>query len=228
MLIIPVVDIKNGVVVHASGGNRSTYQPIESLLCSTSKPEDVIRAMIKVTEKMNPAHLFYIADLDAIESNGDNFQLISDLCLKFRGITFWIDAGFQSKEQLENWKQIPNIQPVIGSESHKDLGTLKYLLSSETILSLDFRNGKLLGPKELLNRSDLWPEKIIVMALDAVGCGKGVAHDLINLIRHQKLDNKIFAAGGVRSKADLHQLEQTGIEGVLLATALHTGKLAFH
>jgi phosphoribosylformimino-5-aminoimidazole carboxamide ribotide isomerase len=43
--VVPVLDLKDGAVVHARMGRRSQYRPIETPLSSTSKPVDVTRGL---------------------------------------------------------------------------------------------------------------------------------------------------------------------------------------
>jgi uncharacterized protein related to proFAR isomerase len=68
MEVIPVIDLKDGVVVHARMGMRSAYAPIETPLSPTSQPNDVARGMLSIF----PFRKLYVADLDAIEHKGDN------------------------------------------------------------------------------------------------------------------------------------------------------------
>jgi phosphoribosylformimino-5-aminoimidazole carboxamide ribotide isomerase len=60
--IIPVVDLKGGVVVRARMGRREEYRPIETPLAPTSDPVDVARGLLSV----HPFATLYVADLDAI------------------------------------------------------------------------------------------------------------------------------------------------------------------
>ena len=41
MQIIPVMDISNGLVVHAINGERQNYKSIKSQICSSALPSDV-------------------------------------------------------------------------------------------------------------------------------------------------------------------------------------------
>ena len=63
MDVIPVIDIKNGQVVHAQGGRRDSYRPIRTPLSPTSAPADVAAGLLRLA----PFRNLYIADLDAIE-----------------------------------------------------------------------------------------------------------------------------------------------------------------
>ena len=48
MEVIPVLDLKGGVVVHARMGQRDQYRPIETPLAPTSKPADVARGLLAI------------------------------------------------------------------------------------------------------------------------------------------------------------------------------------
>ena len=92
MQIIPVIDLLNGAVVHAQQGQRHTYQPIKSLLTHSSKPLDIVAALLNVY----PFSQLYIADLNAIQQSGDNFNVIRTIAQKFPQLKLWIDAGIHS------------------------------------------------------------------------------------------------------------------------------------
>ena len=68
MDVIPVIDLKGGVVVHARRGDRARYRPIESPLSPTATPLDVVTGLMA----LHPFRRLYIADLDAIGGTGDN------------------------------------------------------------------------------------------------------------------------------------------------------------
>ena len=78
--IIPAIDLKDRLVIHASGGARSDYQPIETPLGPADDPITLARALLSVTG--SPA--LYVADLDAIEGSGNHFELCRDLANALR------------------------------------------------------------------------------------------------------------------------------------------------
>lgn len=227
MRIIPVVDLKNGQVVHAIRGDRLNYQPVQSTICSTSNPADVIAALLDASQ----AKTVYIADLDAINNpdiqSGNNFQIIEQLCSQYHDITFWIDAGFNSLDQIRHWHQIHNFRPVIGTESHKDIDSLLGILKPDYILSLDFKDNVLCGPDKILNQSENWPDDVIIMSLNTVGSQQGPDLNLINQIKLSGPRRHLYAAGGIRNQSDIMRLEQIGVQGALIATAFHAGLLSF-
>jgi uncharacterized protein related to proFAR isomerase len=94
------------------------------------------------------------------------------------------------------------------------------------VLSLDYRGGRLLGNPEIERRIELWPNRLILMTLDRVGTGGGPDIDSLRRLRERAASRAVFAAGGVRSEADIIALEEAGIAGALVATALHDGRLS--
>ncbi len=48
MEIIPVIDVRNGTVVHARMGRRDEYRPLETNLSRTSDPIDVVRGLFSI------------------------------------------------------------------------------------------------------------------------------------------------------------------------------------
>ncbi|HKM59743.1 MAG TPA: HisA/HisF-related TIM barrel protein, partial [Candidatus Bathyarchaeia archaeon] len=61
MKVIPVIDILNGIVVHAVRGKRREYQPLQSSICNSIEPLEIAK-----TFKTLGFSELYIADLDAI------------------------------------------------------------------------------------------------------------------------------------------------------------------
>jgi phosphoribosylformimino-5-aminoimidazole carboxamide ribotide isomerase len=134
MDIIPVIDLKGGAVVHARGGRRDEYRPIETPLSSSSAPTDVIAGL----QTLYPFETLYIADLDAIEGTGDNIELI-EAVLESQDV--WLDSGLPPNRQAAaTMSLLGRGSVVIGSESRPDRDLLLELRdSSQVVLSLDFR-----------------------------------------------------------------------------------------
>src|SRR5262249_61384230 len=66
MRLIPVLDVRDSMVVRGVGGRRSEYRPVVSRLTSSTAPLDVARALV---DSFHPREL-YLADLDAIGGAG--------------------------------------------------------------------------------------------------------------------------------------------------------------
>ncbi len=97
--------------------------------------------------------------------------------------------------------------------------------SRDWILSLDFRGDEFQGPREILDNAEAWPDRVIVMTLARVGANEGPDYALLKSIIARAGARRVFAAGGVRGRDDLLALRDAGAAGVLIASALHDGKI---
>ena len=211
-----------GVVVRAVKGHRADYQPIRTSLCNASNALDVVAAL----RTLGSFDTFYIADLDAILRRGTNCTTLHALKNAFPDICWWIDAGIGDIAALHQWLAGRAGRPVIGSETLADLDALDGApIGCEPILSLDYRGDILIGPAELMENLHRWPRQVIAMTLSRVGSGAGPDIHRLRQLRELAPSHDIFAAGGIRSAADLADVERVGVAGVLLASALHDGTL---
>lgn len=223
MEIIPVIDLMHGQVVHAKLGQRLDYQPIQSLLCHSSAPIDIVNALLE----LYPFARLYIADLDAITKQGNHLSAIKEIQQQHPDIEIWLDAGLQDKNDLNIWSKV-ELTHVIGSENIHSINTLKNIhqqLNGRFVLSLDFNHIGFLGCTELLSDTQYWPEKVIVMTLKNVGSQLGVDIEKLSMIKSIATDNQLYAAGGVRNNNDLIELQSLNITGALVATALHNKQI---
>jgi phosphoribosylformimino-5-aminoimidazole carboxamide ribotide isomerase len=222
MEVIPVIDLKDGVVVHARMGMRSAYAPIETPLSPTSRPTDVARGLLSIF----PFKKFYVADLNAIENKDNNNAALKRLSLDFPELVFWVDAGIADVHHAQRWFEAGLGHLVLGSETQRDSDLISFLCrNNRTILSLDFRGDAFLGPASLLNEANIWPTNVIVMTLARVGSASGPDMYWLTTIKSRAANRQVYAAGGVRDANDLASLAAAGIAGALVATSLHNGKL---
>jgi phosphoribosylformimino-5-aminoimidazole carboxamide ribotide isomerase len=222
MDIIPVLDLRGGIIVRARMGRREQYRPLESELTVTCDPVDVMRGFYAVY----PFTTFYIADLDAIMGTGNNEVALRRLKAAFPAAALWVDNGVADQSAALRWLDAGLGHLVIGSESQQDTALMQRLSAHErVVLSLDFREHGFHGPPALLEEVRCWPARLIVMTLARVGSGTGPDLDRLRAIRDVAADRGIYAAGGVRDRADLATLKGEGIAGALVASSLHDGRL---
>ena len=214
MKIIPVIDLKNGVVVHAQQGMREKYQPIKTNLCQSADIYKVIAAFLDIYD----FDTIYLADLNAITQQGDHDNLINEVLSFFPHIQFWVDKGYQKLRKLPY-----NYLPVLGSESYNDENIVDLkAFNNRFILSLDYSLAKELGAKSLFSRQDLWPDNIIIMSLTRVGSSQGPDLAKLNQFCKNYPDKQFIAAGGIRNIDDLLTLKRLGVNQALIASALHS------
>lgn len=243
MRVIPVLDLLHGQVVRGVAGRRAEYRPIESVICTEATPRVVAGALM---EKLG-LQSAYIADLDAIlkgEPNWSAYRAIGET-----GLDLLIDAGLRTLDQAEqllaffaasNSSRGGQGSLIAGLESVDSPALLSEMLAlagrDRLIFSLDLKAGQPLTtspdwpcetPEHILDIAlELGIERFIVLDLSRVGVDSGIGTDaLCKRLRAQAPDVEIIAGGGVRGIEDLHHLARLGCNGVLVATALHDGRL---
>lgn len=218
MQIIPVIDVLEGRVVRAVAGNRSEYLPIKSILTSKITPKGVIQDLLTFFNFKT----IYIAELDSIQHGRLDVEFYQSLFEQFPKVTFWFDYGVSRANDTKAFQHLENVAVVVGTETLVDPDALA---EGETVLSLDYRQGVPLGLEQLHNEAESWPTNVIVMSLDQVGMQSGPNYALIDTLSAKNKTSDYFAAGGVRDEQDLATLAKKGIKGVLVASALHNGKI---
>jgi phosphoribosylformimino-5-aminoimidazole carboxamide ribotide isomerase len=170
--------------------------------------------------------MLYVADLDAIQGDGDNYETLRRIRAEFPSLQMWVDNGAADAGVVEALVGANLGTPVIGSESQRDSKLLaQHRDSMRIVLSLDFRGDAFQGPQEILAEPVLWPQRVIVMTLARVGSGAGPDLGRLALIQSIAGGREIYAAGGVRNADDLRALKEAGVSGALIATALHERRI---
>ncbi|AIJ06038.1 phosphoribosylformimino-5-aminoimidazole carboxamide ribotide isomerase [Methanocaldococcus bathoardescens] len=215
MQIIPVIDLKDKIAVHGKSGNRDEYKPLKSVICKSSNPIDVAMAY-----KERGAETIYIADLNAIIGNGNNFEIIKEIDF----VNKIVDIGIKKREDLENIKKFLNKKDraIVATETLKEIELIK---EKDIVVSLDFKNGKLLNYNldEILSyvREDT---PLIILDISSVGTQRGINVELIKYVL-DKTNNPVYVGGGIKGMEDLELCYNLGVDGVLIATAIHKGIL---
>ena len=232
MWVIPVLDLMKGQVVQGMRGEREHYRPLQSALTPSAEPAVVARALRAETN----CRAFYIADLDAIQGQGDHRAVIQALAAA-PGIELWVDAGVSDPAAARRLLEAGAGRVIIGSETLTGLDMLQTLHDTipapRRLFSLDMAGGRVLSRAAALNGQTPaatlaliagagWSH-VILLTLDRVGTGSGLDWPLLDAARARFPDLFLIAGGGVRTPDELRQLRRLGIDGVLVASALHRG-----
>lgn len=231
--IIPVLDVMNSQVVRAVAGRRSEYKPVESKLTVSTHPLCVALALLERTG----ARELYVADLDAIRGAPAVSPAVERLARELH-CELWLDAGLSARRPLS---ALPDpARPVVGTETATP-HELREAAGRTPIVSLDLRAGALLGDWEAWGAShaadslavarravELGAAALVVLDLARVGTGRGTGTEpLLRALRAEFPQLDLIAGGGVRDWADVDRLGAAGATGVLVASGLHDGALAF-
>ena len=222
--IIFVLDILNGIVVHAVRGERAKYRPVEnSRISESSDPFDMICII-------GPSQV-YIADLDHIQGFGDNFGVIERISRKTNTM---VDIGVKNMGDVRKCASIADTV-IIGTETASldiiERASIEF--PGRINVSIDMKNGVVLTkdrnmdvtPEELirkLNEFDL--KDIIILDLSKVGTSTGINTDLLKEMAGIS-EHKILVGGGIKDLDEIVVLKGLGIDGALVATAVHNGKI---
>jgi phosphoribosylformimino-5-aminoimidazole carboxamide ribotide isomerase len=238
MHVLPVIDVRDGAVVRAVGGDRARYEALESDLCATGDPLPLAFALRERFE----CREVYVADLDAIAGAEPNLELVKSL-VEIEVLP-WVDAGVRDAADALRLRQA-GAAVVVGSETVDGPAAwervVKVVDPRRLAFSLDVRRGQALArhwdstdprtvAKHALAAAEQVgadsPARLFVIDLDRVGSCEGVGDDrlLEHLVRAFP-GIAIYAGGGVRGVNDVRALDELGVAGVLVSTAIHAGRL---
>ena len=233
MKVIPVIDVLNGIVVHAVRGRRKEYQPLKSVLCNFVDPVEVA----KTFSTLGFSEL-YLADLDAITGKQANYAVYKRIAGE-TGLKLMVDAGITDIKTAEKVLESAVSKIIVGTESLQSKNfveeAVRILGADKIIVSLDLMCDKVMvklgfdGCNDALGLlrdfKKMGVSKFIVLDLARVGSGEGVNVEFLKKTM-ENVRADVYVGGGVRDIADLVELKNLGVSGVLVATALHSGKIS--
>jgi len=232
MRVIPVIDLKGGVAVHAVRGERERYRPLRSSLAAGADPVGVTRA---VRDALGLDEL-YVADLDAIAGGEGHAGTIAALAREARAM---VDAGAAAAADVARLIELGAARVIVGTETLPGVDAFRRLRAdvpgAPLVVSLDLRAGAVLSPdpalaaaapaEALARLAAAGAREAIVLDLARVGSGAGPDVALVAALRAAVPEVELLAGGGVRDAADLRALADAGAAGALVATAIHAGSI---
>jgi phosphoribosylformimino-5-aminoimidazole carboxamide ribotide isomerase len=236
MRVIPVLDVRRGIAVHARRGERESYRPVQSCLTASADP----LALLESLHAALGCQEVYVADLDALEQTGDNLALLAKLARRVAGVSLLVDAGVRSPEDARRLLDIGVARVVLGSETsagpHQVAEIGRVVGFANLVCSLDLRDRSVLwgSPTSDFRTPDdavaslcaTGVRSVIILEMDRIGAEAGVdGRFLAPLIRRHR-GVEILVGGGVRDMRDLLTLRDIGAAGALVATAIHRGTIS--
>jgi phosphoribosylformimino-5-aminoimidazole carboxamide ribotide isomerase len=243
--VIPVLDLRAGRAVLARGGRRETYAPVRSLLVAGGEAGDPL-ALARAYRDTLGCDEWYVADLDAIAGGAVQRAVLRGLGglgglggLEGEG-RLLVDAAVSSPERARELVADGADRVVVGLETLPSFGALAAVARAigpeRVAFSLDLRDGAPLtlpgGPRpgtplELARAAvTSGAGAIIVLDLARVGSGRGIDAVLVEALRRAHRDVELLAGGGIGTARELERLADAGVDGALVATALHDGRIS--
>jgi phosphoribosylformimino-5-aminoimidazole carboxamide ribotide isomerase len=230
--VVPVLDVLNGVAVHAVRGEREKYSPLKSFLCKSSDPVDVAKAF----KNMGFTEL-YVADLDAILGKQFTPKVLKRIKDE-TDLSIMVDAGIDTIKKARILLDAGASSIVIGTETLRNLHFIEEALKSfgaeKVVVSIDIVESEILSTSESIKpyKPAMFAEaldkmgvaKVIILDLKRVGSEQGPNLGLVKeVVEGTSLE--VLTGGGIRNMADLEELRKISVSKALVATALHKGIL---
>jgi phosphoribosylformimino-5-aminoimidazole carboxamide ribotide isomerase len=229
--IIPVLDIKGGLVVHGVAGEREKYKPVSGI-AESSNPVEIASTF----QKLFGVDEIYVADLDAITKKGSNLEIITRI-RETTGLNILLDYGIRLVSDIEPLLKTGIDSVVVATETMRDLDIMEESISKfkdNIVGSLDLKMGMPISsnpdivktsPIDITKQFEkMGLSRLIILEISLVGTSKGPIHEvLINVSKETSM--RIVSGGGVRYRQDLVDLFKIGVTEALVATALHKGHI---
>ncbi|WP_422931666.1 HisA/HisF-related TIM barrel protein [Singulisphaera sp. PoT] len=233
--ILPVLDIKGGIAVHAVAGRREDYRPLRSRFHPESDPVGLARGFVEILNLRG----LYLADLDAIGGAPPSLSLYQSL--QALGLNLWVDAGIRSVADVPPLLEAGVATIVVGLESVSGPEELARILElagrDRVILSLDLREGQVvtaLGsnwgsttPREVAASAIVAGlRRLLILDLARVGTGRGTGTGpLLGELSRDRPELALAVGGGIAGIGDVIGLERAGATTILLGSTLHDGRI---
>ena len=226
MMVIPAIDVMDGQVVRLTKGDeeaRTSYDAFGS-------PLETGRRWQK-----EGAEYIHVIDLDATLSRGDNRGLIEEIVRELE-VPVQFGGGIRSLESARALLEEDLGRIILGSLAMKSPEGVASLGEDygkdRVVIALDHRRGVVLdkGWKGSTGKplddalrmfTDRGLEWFLITDTDRDGTLEGPDTDTYTRLSGQA---SIIASGGVGSLEDLDALDKTGVEAVVVGTALYEGK----
>jgi phosphoribosylformimino-5-aminoimidazole carboxamide ribotide isomerase len=232
-----VIDLLEGQAVHAVGGRRAYYQPIESVLHPSSNP---IALAAAIRDRLS-LHTLYLADLDAIAGAPPRTDIYRQLIAG--GNCIWVDAGISDIESAAPLHELgpSSLTLVAGLETLRDKRTLGALVhqagAGRVVFSLDLFDGSpriaapaawgTEDPRKLAQAAvECGVRELIILDLARVGTSLGLSTSRLMLqILEDHPSVRVTVGGGISRMEEVLELRDAGAAAVLVGSAIHDGRI---
>ncbi len=230
LLVVPAVDVSDGKCVQLVGGDP------ERKIFEHPDPVDVAERWAE------DFPLLHVVDIDAARGEGDNVEVIRSICevCADKGTDVQVGGGIRDVDRALRLIRAGASRVIVGTLALKDPEGFERLAAEvrerggEVFAALDVtEDGKVLvegwreGTDVTLERAARELEDAVdgylVTAVHVEGRMRGVDRGLAE--RVASLEPRALYSGGVSSVEDLELLDDVGVWGVVVGSALYTGKL---
>lgn len=227
MLIMPAVDIKNGKCVQLVQGKPG------SEMVEIENPENVA----KHWEDLGAKNI-HVIDLDGTINGVASFEVIKKI-LKEISIPIQLGGGIRNIEYARQLLDLDIERLIIGTMGIQHPETIEKLSQEygcdRIMISLDSKDDKVVikGWQEKINKSpseisqefkDHGAGSILFTNVDVEGLLGGFYTEPVDKLK-KSVDLPIVYSGGITSIDDIIKLNKSGVEGIVIGSALYKDKI---
>ncbi|RLI79068.1 1-(5-phosphoribosyl)-5-((5-phosphoribosylamino)methylideneamino)imidazole-4-carboxamide isomerase [Archaeoglobales archaeon] len=227
-LVIPAIDLKDGKVTRLIQGdfNRITIQ--------LDNPIDVAAKWVK-----DGAKCLHVIDLDGAYHGELRHH---DIILKIRkacDVELQVGGGLRGMAEIEKLIKDGINRVILGTVVIEKPDLVRELAESypkRIMIAIDSRGGKVaidgwrkqsdLTPLEIMSEFDDYEVSFLYTNIDVEGLVSGMDYARIEEIINSTSRN-VYVAGGISSLEDIEFARKCGAAGVIIGSALYTGKIDF-
>jgi len=229
MLVIPALDIMGGKCVRLVQGDPT------KLKVYFDDPLEAAKLL-----EVQGAELIHLIDLDAALGSGQNMEAIEKI-LKNLHVKVQIGGGIRTLEKAETLLKLGAYRVIFGTAAVQNPILIEEAVrrngSTRIAVAIDERKGKVtfhgwkdrseIDYLDLAHSFEAMKVGIIILTSTSVdGTLKGPQMEkIVRLVETVKVP--VIASGGISSLDDLLKLAGTGVEGVVVGTALYEKKFTF-
>lgn len=214
-MIIPSIDIVAATTVQLVGG--------EDQALDAGDPAAVLERFSLVGEVA-------VVDIDAARGDGDNAELIGELC---QMAPIRVGGGIRSADTARQWLDAGAEKVIVGTAATEDL--LSDLPPERVIVALDARHGEVVthgwrqgSGRRLLDSVSRFRglcEGFLVTFVEREGRMGGTDIDMTHRVVEEAGDARVTVAGGIATPEEIAELDRIGADAQV-GMALYTGRMS--
>ena len=221
MIVIPAIDLRGGRAVRLRRGDPSE---------ETAYSDDPIEVAVRFQEQ--GARRLHVIDLDAALGEGDNRDVIRDIC-RAVVVPVQVGGGIRSLEAAAAVLDAGAARAILGTVAAADpsfVGRAVEEFAERVVVAVDVRGGRVMtqgwtqeGPEleaAIPALDDAGAPRYIVTAIARDGTLEGPDLTLYRQVL-KRTDRPVIASGGVRNADDVWALRDVGCEAAVTGKALY-------